>query len=63
MDVYLPDLKMQTRAGPSRYSGAADFPVAAAAIREMVRQVGLPVLTKRACSKGWSSAIWSSPVG
>lgn len=47
VDVYLPDLKYADQERALRYSGAADyFPVAAAAIREMVRQVGLPVFDK-----------------
>ena len=41
VDVYLPDLKYLTPALAERYSGAADYPeAAAAAIREMVRQTG-----------------------
>ncbi len=47
VDVYLPDLKYADQERALRYSGAADyFPVAAAAIREMVRQVGPPVFDK-----------------
>jgi len=41
IDVYLPDLKYMDSAPAGRYSAAPDYPaVAAAAIREMVRQVG-----------------------
>lgn len=41
VDIYLPDLKYADRALAENLSGAADyFPVAAAAIREMVRQTG-----------------------
>ena len=41
MDIYLPDLKYADPKLASSLSGAADyFPVAAAAIREMVRQTG-----------------------
>ena len=41
VDIYLPDLKYLDSAAALRYSGAADYPeVAAAAIREMVRQTG-----------------------
>ena len=41
IDVYLPDLKYMDSTPAGRYSAAPDYPaVAAAAIREMVRQVG-----------------------
>lgn len=41
VDIYLPDLKYADPKLASSFSGAADyFPVAAAAIREMVRQTG-----------------------
>ena len=41
VDVYLPDLKYMDGALAARYSHAADYPeVAAAALREMKRQVG-----------------------
>ena len=41
VDIYLPDMKYADSALSKRLSGAADyFPVAAAAIREMARQVG-----------------------
>ena len=40
VDIYLPDLKYLTPELSERYSGAADYPEAAAAIREMVRQTG-----------------------
>ncbi len=43
VDIYLPDLKYADAALGGTLSGAGDyFPVAAAAIREMVRQVGAP---------------------
>ena len=43
VDIYLPDLKYADRNLAASLSGAADyFPVATAAIREMVRQVGAP---------------------
>lgn len=45
IDVYLPDLKYLTPGRAERYSGAADYPEAArAAILEMFRQAGPPVL-------------------
>lgn len=41
VDIYLPDLKYLDSTPAERYSAAPDYPeVAAAAIREMVRQVG-----------------------
>lgn len=41
VDIYLPDLKYLDSGAAQRYSAAADYPqVSAAAIREMVRQVG-----------------------
>ena len=44
VDIYLPDLKYADTALARRLSGAGDyFPVATAAIREMVHQVGKPV--------------------
>ena len=43
VDIYLPDLKYADAALARSLSGAADyFPVAAAAIKEMVRQTGKP---------------------
>ncbi len=43
VDIYLPDLKYADGETAAALSGAADyFPVAAAAIREMVRQTGAP---------------------
>lgn len=43
VDIYLPDLKYADGELAGRLSGAADyFPVATAAIREMVRQTGAP---------------------
>lgn len=44
VDIYLPDMKYADAQLAERLSGAADyFPVAAAAIREIVRQTGSPV--------------------
>lgn len=41
VDIYLPDLKYLSAETAQRYSAAPDYPeIAAAAIREMVRQVG-----------------------
>lgn len=41
VDIYLPDLKYLNPETARRYSGAGDYPdIAAAAIQEMVRQVG-----------------------
>ena len=43
VDIYLPDMKYADATLAKRLSGAPDyFPVAAAAIREMVRQTGAP---------------------
>lgn len=45
VDIYLPDLKYKDSRLASRYAGAPDyFEYASAAIAEMVRQVGKPVL-------------------
>ncbi len=53
VDIYLPDLKYADSALAARLSGAADyFPVATAAIREMVRQVGAPVWQGERLKKG-----------
>lgn len=53
VDVYLPDLKYLTSSRAERYSGAADYPEAAtAAIREMFRQVGPPVLEDGLLKRG-----------
>ena len=53
VDIYLPDLKYADAALARELSGAADyFPVAAAAIREMVRQVGAPRWAGERLSKG-----------
>lgn len=47
IDVYLPDLKYHSDALAARYSGVPDyFAHAAAALREMARQVGRPVFTE-----------------
>ena len=44
VDIFLPDMKYADAALAQQLSGAADyFPVAADAIREMVRQTGAPV--------------------
>ena len=44
VDVYLPDLKYMSVQLSLRYSNASDyFSIAAAAIKEMFRQVGVPV--------------------
>lgn len=46
IDIYLPDLKYRDAALGERYSHAPDyFETAAAAIKEMVRQVGAPVFS------------------
>lgn len=48
VDIYLPDLKFHRAALSSRYAAAPDyFRVAAAAIAEMVRQVGKPQFDAR----------------
>lgn len=48
VDIYLPDLKYYSSDLSLEFSHAADyFPVAAAAIREMHRQVGTPVFDER----------------
>ena len=53
VDIYLPDLKYLTPALAERYSGAADYPAAAAAaIREMVRQTGPYVLEDGLLKRG-----------
>ena len=45
VDIYLPDLKYVSSEKAAKYSGAADYPeYALAAIEEMVRQTGTPVL-------------------
>jgi putative pyruvate formate lyase activating enzyme len=45
VDVYLPDLKYRDGRWAGRYSAAPDyFPAAAAAVKEMYRQTGTPVL-------------------
>lgn len=45
VDVYLPDLKSLSRRFCEKYLNAPDYPeIATAAIREMVRQTGKPVL-------------------
>lgn len=53
IDVYLPDLKYVTPARAKKYSGAEDYPeTAKAAIVEMVRQVGPPVLENGLLKRG-----------
>ena len=53
IDIYLPDLKYADSALAERSSGAADyFPVATAAIAEMVRQTGAPVWKGEKLQKG-----------
>lgn len=53
VDVYLPDLKYLSPDRAARYSGAADYPAAAqAAIQEMFRQVGPPVLEDGLLKRG-----------
>ena len=53
VDIYLPDLKYPDGNAAGRYSMAEDYPeVAAAAIREMVRQTGPVVLEDGLLKKG-----------
>ena len=53
VDIYLPDLKYADPNLGKTLSGAADyFPVAAKAIKEMVRQVGRPVFEGERLKKG-----------
>lgn len=53
LDVYLPDLKYVTPARAEKYSGAADYPdTAKAAVLEMFRQVGRPVLEDGLLKRG-----------
>jgi putative pyruvate formate lyase activating enzyme len=53
VDIYLPDLKYAIPQLGASLSGAADyFPVAAAAIREMVRQTGAPQWDGEQLKKG-----------
>ena len=53
VDIYLPDLKYADPNLGKTLSGAADyFPVAAKAIKEMVRQVGRPVFEGQRLKKG-----------
>lgn len=52
VDIWLPDLKYADEARAARYSRAADyFPVAVAAIDEMVRQQRTPVLDEQGMMK------------
>ncbi|MCR5830122.1 MAG: radical SAM protein [Lachnospiraceae bacterium] len=51
IDVYLPDFKYLDEKKATAYSGAGDYPEAAkAAIAEMYRQVGKPVMVKEAAT-------------
>lgn len=53
IDVYLPDLKYLSPNLALRYSGRADYPaVARAAIDEMVRQTGAPVVENGLMTRG-----------
>ena len=53
VDIYLPDLKYADAGLGKALSGAADyFPVAAKAIKEMIRQVGKPVFEGERLKKG-----------
>ena len=53
LDVYLPDLKYVTPDRAAKYSGGLDYPeTARAAIMEMVRQVGPPVLDDGLLKRG-----------
>lgn len=53
IDIYLPDLKYADGGLAARLSAAADyFPVATAAVREMVRQVGAPQWAGEKLKKG-----------
>ena len=53
VDIYLPDLKYFDRELSKSYSSAPDyFPVAIAAIKEMHRQVGAPVIENGLMKKG-----------
>ena len=53
VDIYLPDLKYADPALAKALSGAVDyFPVAAAAVKEMVRQVGAPEWDGEKLKKG-----------
>lgn len=52
VQVYMPDFKYYDAAGAKRYSAAEDYPaVAAAAVREMVRQTGPYVLDENGLLK------------
>ncbi|MBQ6268264.1 MAG: radical SAM protein [Clostridia bacterium] len=52
VDIYLPDLKYYDAAPAQKYSGAADyFPVAAAAVAEMHRQVGTLTLDENGLAR------------
>lgn len=53
VDIYLPDLKYLDAKTAKRYSGAEDYPeIAAAAIREMVRQTGPAVVEDGLLKRG-----------
>lgn len=48
IDIYLPDVKYYSPERSGNYSGARDyFPVAVAALREMLRQTGAPAFDER----------------
>lgn len=53
VDIYLPDLKYLSSERAAKYSGAADYPeVTKAAVEEMFRQVGPPVLENGLLKRG-----------
>lgn len=53
IDVYLPDYKHTDSARAARYSGAADYPqTARAAIDEMYRQAGKPIVENGILTRG-----------
>ncbi|MFZ5597130.1 MAG: radical SAM protein [Bacillota bacterium] len=52
VDIYLPDLKYGSEEPARLYSAAPDyFPVAVAAVKEMYRQVGAPVLDENGLAR------------
>jgi putative pyruvate formate lyase activating enzyme len=52
VDIYLPDMKYMSPSLAEEYSHAGDyFPVAAKAVKEMVRQVGRPVFDEQGLMK------------
>lgn len=53
VDVYLPDYKYADKELAANYSRAKDYPdIAIAAIREMVRQVGMPIIENGIIKRG-----------